>query len=104
MVLATPEIRRVVHGWDQPKLRGNQRIPRCHQHLLVGRHVDLRDSGDILHSRQDDVVSFADSEELRANSNLPSEVLIEVGTDHRLADAEPLEAMLDQCERIQLKS
>ena len=48
----------------------------------------------ILHSRQDDVIPFADSEELVTNSGLPSETLIEVGDDHRLADSEPLKAML----------
>ena len=48
--------------------------------------------------RQDDVVvTFADSEELIKNSGLPSEVLIEIGEDHRLADPEPLEAMLEAC-------
>ena len=51
----------------------------------------------ILHSRADDVVPFADSEELVRNSGLPAEALIEVGTDHRLADPEPLEAMLKAC-------
>jgi alpha-beta hydrolase superfamily lysophospholipase len=45
----------------------------------------------ILHSRADDVVPFADSEELATNSGA---TLIEVGTDHRLADPEPLAAML----------
>jgi alpha/beta superfamily hydrolase len=49
----------------------------------------------ILHSRADDVVPFADSEELAANSGAK---LIEVGTDHRLADPEPLAAMLRACE------
>jgi len=48
----------------------------------------------ILHSRADDVVPFADSVELVANSRLPSTALIEVGRDHRLADPEPLEALL----------
>jgi hypothetical protein len=51
----------------------------------------------ILHSRADDVVPFADSEELVKNSGLPATALIEVGTDHRLADPEPLEAMLKAC-------
>ncbi len=51
----------------------------------------------ILHSRQDDVIPFADSEELVANSGLPPNKLIEVGDDHRLTDPEPLEAMLDAC-------
>jgi hypothetical protein len=48
----------------------------------------------ILHSRADDVVPFADSEELISNSRLPKSALIDVGTDHRLADPEPLAAML----------
>jgi hypothetical protein len=48
----------------------------------------------ILHSRADDVVPFAHSEELATNSGA---VLIEVGTDHRLATPEPLAAMLEAC-------
>jgi hypothetical protein len=39
----------------------------------------------ILHSRADDVIPFADSEELVANSGLSPETLIEVGKNHRLA-------------------
>jgi len=54
----------------------------------------------ILHSRADDVVPFADSEELVRNSGLPVSALIEVGSDHRLADPEPLEMMLRACERV----
>jgi len=49
----------------------------------------------ILHSRADDVIPFADSEELARNSGA---MLIEVGNDHRLADPEPLAAMLKACE------
>jgi alpha-beta hydrolase superfamily lysophospholipase len=52
----------------------------------------------ILHSRADDVVPFADSEELVRNSGLPAAALIEVGDDHRLADPEPLRKMLEACE------
>ena len=52
----------------------------------------------IIHSRADDVVPFADSGELVQKSGLPGSALIEVGTDHRLADAEPLQAMLRACE------
>ncbi len=48
----------------------------------------------VLHSRADDVIPFADSEELAKSSGAP---LIEVGTDHRLADPEPLAAMLMAC-------
>lgn len=49
----------------------------------------------ILHSRADDVIPFTDSEELVKNSGA---TLIEVGTDHRLADPEPLVAMLRACD------
>jgi hypothetical protein len=52
----------------------------------------------ILHSRGDDVIPFADSEELLRTSGLPSSALIEIGVDHRLADPEPLAAMLKACE------
>ena len=51
----------------------------------------------ILHSRADDVIPFAESEELARNSGAK---LIEVGTDHRLADKEPLERMLVECESV----
>jgi alpha/beta superfamily hydrolase len=54
----------------------------------------------ILHSRADDVVPFAHSEELVRNSKLEAASLIEVGTDHRLADEESLETMLKECERM----
>lgn len=53
----------------------------------------------ILHSRADDVIPFADSEELVGNSELPSSALITVGNDHRLADPEPLAAMLRACQQ-----
>jgi hypothetical protein len=52
----------------------------------------------VLHSRADDVVPFAHSEELVRKSGLPASALIEVGTDHRLADPEPLAKMLEACE------
>lgn len=52
----------------------------------------------ILHSRADDVVPFAFSEELVRNSGLPASALIVVGNDHRLADPEPLKRMLEVCE------
>jgi hypothetical protein len=51
----------------------------------------------ILHSRADDVVPFAESEELVRNSGLVGSALVEVVTDHRLADPEPLAVMLKAC-------
>jgi hypothetical protein len=51
----------------------------------------------ILHSRADDVIPFAESQELIRNSGLPPSALIEVGSDHRLADPESLQQMLRAC-------
>ena len=62
-----------------------------------GAARSVRPGTAILHSRADEVVPFADSEELAAASGLPASALIEVGTDHRLADPEPLAAMLREC-------
>ena len=53
----------------------------------------------ILHSPADETVPLADSEELVRNSGLPSESLIETGTEHRLADEESLAKMLEAAER-----
>ena len=65
-----------------------------------GTAKTIKSNSVILHSRRDDVIPFADSEELVASSFLPPETLIEVGDDHRLADPEPLKAMLDACVRL----
>ncbi|AHE99160.1 alpha/beta fold hydrolase [Thioalkalivibrio paradoxus] len=54
----------------------------------------------ILHSRADGVIPFADSEELVRRSRLSPSALVEVGADHRLADPEPLQAMLRACEAL----
>ena len=54
----------------------------------------------ILHSRADDVVPYVDSEELIKNSGLSTQALVEVGNDHRLADPEPLGAMLRACDEV----
>jgi len=53
----------------------------------------------ILHSRADETVPFEDSLELVKNTGLPESALIVVGTEHRLADDESLEAMLKAVER-----
>ena len=49
----------------------------------------------ILHCRTDEIIPFADSEELVRNSGA---TLIETGSDHRLADPQSLAAMLRACE------
>ena len=52
----------------------------------------------ILYSRADDVVPFEDSLSLISKTGRPESALIEVGRDHRLADHEPLEALLKAVE------
>jgi alpha-beta hydrolase superfamily lysophospholipase len=47
----------------------------------------------ILHSRADDVVPFADSEELVRTSGLPTSALLEVGSDHRW----PIQSRWQRC-------
>lgn len=72
----------------------------CPAWRKFGAARTVKASAVILHSRADDVVPFADSMELVRNSGLPASALIEVGIDHRLADPEPLAAMLRACEVI----
>lgn len=71
----------------------------CPAWMKFGTTRIVKASTVILHSRADDVVPFGDSEELLRNSGLPASALIEIGIDHRLADPEPLEAMLGACEK-----
>jgi len=73
----------------------------CPAWKKYGIATTVKDHAVILHSRADDVVPFADSVELLANSGLPRELLYEIGTDHRLANSEPLARMLDECERVE---
>lgn len=54
----------------------------------------------ILHSRSDEVIPFAHSEELVTNSGIPHERLIEIGHDHRLANEQSLQAMLESCQHL----
>ena len=54
----------------------------------------------VLHSRQDQVIPFSESEELCANSGLSPDSIIEVGFEHRLADEQSLRAMLRACEQL----
>jgi hypothetical protein len=69
----------------------------CPAWKKFGTRRTVKPGTTILHSRADDVVAFADSAELIRNSGLPQHTLIEVGSDHRLADADSLQAMLKAC-------
>jgi len=64
-----------------------------------GTATTVKTNTTVLHSKQDDVVPFANSEELVRNSGLTDMALIDVGTDHRLAEEEPLARMLEACEK-----
>ena len=70
----------------------------CPAWKKYGMATTVKKDTTILHSRADDVVPFADSKELVRTSGLPATALVEVGSDHRLADPEPLAAMLQACE------
>jgi alpha-beta hydrolase superfamily lysophospholipase len=80
------------------KSRDSRLVLLCPAWKKWGKARTVKAGTVILHSRADDVIPFADSEELVRNSDLPVSALIEVGTDHRLADPEPLAAMLRACE------
>jgi len=54
----------------------------------------------ILHSKADEAVPIADSRELLKNSGLPELALVVVGTEHRLADPESLNSMLNAIEQV----
>ncbi len=56
----------------------------------------------ILHSRADDVIPFADSQELLRNSGLLESALIVVGHEHRLADPDSLKALLEAVEKLRI--
>ena len=62
-----------------------------------GKATTVKKNTIILHSRADETIPFSESEELARQSGA---TLIEVGDDHRLADPEPLAAMLRSCEAL----
>src|SRR3954453_13241742 len=68
-----------------------------------GKVTSVKPGTVILHSESDDVIPIAESRELVQVSGLPESALVVVGTDHRLADPEPLRAMLEGCEGAPLQ-
>jgi hypothetical protein len=52
----------------------------------------------VIHSRQDEIIPFSDSEALVASS--PNAELVEIGDDHRLSMPEPLAAMLEAVQAL----
>jgi hypothetical protein len=79
------------------RIGGTRLVLLCPAWKKFGSVQTVKPGTVILHSRADDVVDFTDSEALIRNSNLSRNALIEVGTDHRLADPESLQTMLRCC-------
>jgi esterase/lipase len=79
------------------RVGGTRLVLLCPAWKKFGSIRTIKPGTFVLHSREDDVVPFADSEELIRNSRLPAQALIEVGSDHRLADPESLQMMLRSC-------
>ena len=61
------------------------------EELGLGEDCEARHDDPSL--RANDVIPFEESLELVRVSGLPDGALVEVGTDHRLAEPEPLEAL-----------
>ena len=72
----------------------------CPAWKRCGTVTTLKTQSVILHSRKDDMIPFEESEELVARSHLSPESLMEVGSDHRLADESSLSVMLWACELL----
>lgn len=70
----------------------------CPAWKIWGSATKVKSGTVILHCRTDEIIPFADSEELVRNSGLPELALIETGSDHRLADLKSLAVMLKACE------
>jgi alpha-beta hydrolase superfamily lysophospholipase len=65
-----------------------------------GAATTIKSKTVILHSAADEAIPLAESRELLKNSGLPESALLIVGTEHRLADPEALNAMLKAVERV----
>jgi hypothetical protein len=74
--------------------RGARSVLLCPAWKRWGNATTAKPGTIILHSEADDVVPIVDSRELLARSGLPESALVVVGNDHRLADPDPLAAML----------
>jgi hypothetical protein len=90
-----------IHGQGyskSPLSAARHQLLHCPAWNLWGTATTVKPGTIILHSKADDVVPFLDSVELVRNSGLPSESLIEVGTEHRLTDEESLKKMMEAVE------
>jgi hypothetical protein len=65
-----------------------------------GKATTVKANTIILHSKADETIPFAESQELIHNSRLPESALIVVGNEHRLSDPESLKAILEAVESV----
>lgn len=92
-----------LHGWQSVPGGVKPTYFATHGHTVINPKLPDEDFAESIrvaqtefdHHRPDVVIPFADSEELAGNSGAQ---LVEIGRDHRLADPEPLAAMLKACE------
>lgn len=80
--------------------RGTPLVLLCPAWKNWGTARKLKQEAVLLHSRQDDVIPFSDSRELLEYNGLPDDMLMEVGSDHRLADDGSLSVLLWACELL----
>lgn len=76
---------------------GSTPLVLCPAWKRWGKAKTIKAGSVVLHSETDEVIPFAESRELVRGSGLPESALIVVGSDHRLAEPEPLKAMLEAC-------
>jgi pimeloyl-ACP methyl ester carboxylesterase len=81
------------------KSRGAAVVLLCPAWKKYGTATTVKAGTVILHSEGDDVIPIADSRELLTLSGLPESALLVLGDDHRLAEPEPLAALLAAVER-----
>jgi pimeloyl-ACP methyl ester carboxylesterase len=79
--------------------KGSALVLLCPAWKKWGTATTVKPGTIILHSECDDVVPIAHSRELVTRSALAATALVVVGNDHRLADPEPVAAMLAAVER-----
>lgn len=83
------------------EMGGVPRVLLCPAWKKWGRVKTVPSNAFVLHSREDEIIPFEDSEELIRRSGLSNDNLIEVGRDHRLADSDSLATMWWACQLLQ---
>jgi len=82
------------------KIGATPRVLLCPAWKKWGQIKTIPDNTLVLHSRDDEVIPFDDSETLIRRSGLSNDNLLEVGRDHRLADSGSLATMWWACQLL----